>query len=186
MLLFLKAEKRPTLILGNGNDTAQEGFYHTLVQPALELGWNGISYEGPGQPTVRRMQNIGFIPEWERAVTPVVDYLLIHKSKVVDPFGDYLAARAAAFEPRLKAVLVDGGVWDFYETFQALPNFEELLNNSTKEAFDSAIFTLLGPLLCLLQYGVRLSVDYGHLMRNPHMSTFSVLRSLTSRTLRNV
>jgi hypothetical protein len=79
-----KHKKLPTLIIGNGYDAAQEDSYHYFVAAALARGWNCITYEGPGQPTVRRDQNIGFIPEWERVVTPVVDYVLSRKSDVVD------------------------------------------------------------------------------------------------------
>jgi hypothetical protein len=39
----------------------------------LARGYNFVSYEGPGQATVRRQQNIGFIPEWWEAVSPVID-----------------------------------------------------------------------------------------------------------------
>ncbi|PVI05805.1 hypothetical protein DM02DRAFT_684252, partial [Periconia macrospinosa] len=41
---------RPTLILGNGYDGAQEGLYHTVAVPGLARGWNVITYEGPGHP----------------------------------------------------------------------------------------------------------------------------------------
>ncbi|KAJ5895335.1 hydrolases or acyltransferase [Penicillium taxi] len=115
--------KLPTLVIGNGFDAAQEDSYHYFVAHALVRGWNCITYEGPGHPTVRREQNIGFIPNWENVVTPVVDYVLSEKSNVIDEsrlvlvgnsFGGYLAARAAAFEPRLAAVVLIDGVWDFY------------------------------------------------------------------------
>ena len=76
--------QRPTLILGNGYDGSQEDLYHTFVVPALARGWNCITYEGPGHPSVRRFQNLGFIPEWERVVTPVVDYLLNEHAEEVD------------------------------------------------------------------------------------------------------
>lgn len=33
---------------------------------------------------VRRKQNLGFIPDWERVDTPLVDYLLNNKSHIVD------------------------------------------------------------------------------------------------------
>jgi pimeloyl-ACP methyl ester carboxylesterase len=126
-----KDAKAPTLIVGNGYDAAQEDSFHVYCVPALARGWNCITYEGPGQPTVRINQKIGFIPDWERVVTPVVDYLFREKSHLVDPdrlvllgnsFGGYLAARATAFEPRLSAALLVGGVWDFSLTFlSALP-----------------------------------------------------------------
>lgn len=118
--------KRPTMIVGNGFDAAQEDSYHYYCAPALARGWNCITYEGPGQNTVRRTQDLGFIPEWERVATPVVDYILLEKAQVVDEdrlvlvgnsFGGYLAARAAASEPRLSAVVLIGGVWDLYAGF---------------------------------------------------------------------
>lgn len=144
---------RPTLILGNGYDGSQEDLYHTIVVPALARGWNCITYEGPGQPLVRRRQNLGFIPDWERVVTPVVDYLFASQSAVVDPsrlvlfgysFGGYLAARAAAFEPRLSAVMLDGGIFDLYEAFssQLPPQGLEVFESGNKSAFDALAASL--------------------------------------------
>ena len=144
--------KRPTMIVGNGYDGAQEDLYSTIVVPALARGWNCITYEGPGQPTVRRRQQLGFIPDWERVVTPVVDYVLTEESAVVDPsslvlfgfsFGGYLAARAAAFEPRLSAVVLDGGIYDAFEAFssQLPPEALELFDSGNKTAFDGAILS---------------------------------------------
>lgn len=147
------SERRPTIILGNGFDAAQEDMFATVGAPALDRGYNVISYEGPGQPTVRREQNVGFIPDWERVVTPVVDYLLSEKAAVVDPdqlvlygnsLGGYFNARAAAFEPRLAALMLNGGIWDAYEGYAYhLPDeLLELQKSGQKEAFDEAIFAL--------------------------------------------
>ncbi|KAH7141130.1 putative alpha/beta hydrolase [Dactylonectria macrodidyma] len=47
---------RPTIILCQGYDGAQEEMYHVIGKAALERGINVITYEGPGQPTVRREQ----------------------------------------------------------------------------------------------------------------------------------
>ncbi|KAL8670321.1 MAG: hypothetical protein Q9168_005138 [Polycauliona sp. 1 TL-2023] len=146
--------KHPTIILGNGYDGAQEDLYHTFVVPAHARGWNAITYEGPGQPKVRRDQGLGFIPDWERVVTPVVDYLLENQSHVVDAarmpllgysFGGYLAARAAAFEPRISAVLLDGGVWDTYEAFfnQLNEEAQTVLNSTNATAFNEMVDTAL-------------------------------------------
>ncbi|KAE8343846.1 hypothetical protein BDV24DRAFT_172503 [Aspergillus arachidicola] len=121
-----KNDKLPTLIIGNGFDAAQEDSYHNYVAPALARGWNCITYEGPGQPTVRRNQNLGFIPDWEKVAIPVVDYVLSEKKDVVDEnrlvlvgnsLGGYLAARVAAFEPRLSAAVFIDGVWDNYAAY---------------------------------------------------------------------
>lgn len=146
--------RRPTLILGNGYDEAQEDLYHTIVVPAIARGWNCITYEGPGQPLVRRKQNLGFIPDWERVVTPVVDYLLAQQQDAVNcdrlvlfgySLGGYLAARAAAFEPRLSAVVLDGGIFDVYEVYTAsLPSeAHSLLEANNRTAFDAYMSAVL-------------------------------------------
>ncbi|XRM45256.1 hypothetical protein ABZX51_008357 [Aspergillus tubingensis] len=122
------SDQLPTLVIGNGFDAAQEDSYHYFVAAALARGWNCITYEGPGQPTVVREEKKGFIPDWEDVVIPVVEYILSIKSQIVDKrrlvlvgnsFGGYLAARAAAFEPRLSAAVLIDGVWDLYAGFSA-------------------------------------------------------------------
>lgn len=144
----------PTLILTQGYDASQEDLYSTIVAPALARGYNVFSFEGPGQPTPRREQGVGFIPDWERTVTPVVDYLISGKAAYIDTkrlvlyghsFGGYLGARAAAFEPRLSALLLNGGVWDAYQAYSAyLPSdLVKVLESGDKESFDEAMDELL-------------------------------------------
>ncbi|KAI9709369.1 MAG: hypothetical protein M1820_003489 [Bogoriella megaspora] len=140
--------KRPTIIMGNGYDAAQEELMHFFVFPALARGYNVITYEGPGQPTVRRNQDIGFIYDWERAVKPVVDYLYQRQdidftrlALLGNSFGGYLAARAAALEPRIKALLLDGGIYDTHTSFtDQLPDvLKNLYQSGQKEELDESI-----------------------------------------------
>ncbi|CAH0020525.1 unnamed protein product [Clonostachys rhizophaga] len=149
-------KKRPTLIIGNGYDAAQEDMYHIMVVHAQAIGWNALTYEGPGQPTVRRSQDLGFIPDWERVLTPAVDYVLNEKSDEVDTerlalygnsMGGYLAARAAAFEPRIKAVALNGGVFSVHDSYKAqLPDdLSEIYEAGKKEEFDQVALSLLAP-----------------------------------------
>lgn len=160
----------PTMIVGNGFDAAQEDSYHYYCAPAFARGWNCITYEGPGQNTVRRTQDLGFIPEWERIVTPVVDYVLSEKGHVVNAdrlvlvgnsFGGYLAARAAAFEPRLSAVVLVGGVWDLYTGFSSqLPGqLLALYEADNHTEFDNTVLSLrdAGDLPTEVAWGL----DYG-------------------------
>ncbi|KAK5075752.1 hypothetical protein LTR70_009790 [Exophiala xenobiotica] len=143
---------RPTIILGNGYDYAQEDLLHGPGFAALERGWNVITYDGPGQPSVRRNQSLGFIYDWEKVVTPVVDYLHtrtdVDTSRIVlfgNSFGGYLAARAAAFEPRLAALALDGGIWDVHAAFiaQLPPSLLSLYNSGQKKKFDAAGVSIL-------------------------------------------
>ncbi|KAM0258810.1 hypothetical protein ACHAQJ_003652 [Trichoderma viride] len=147
--------RRPTILMCSGYDGSQEELYHVAVEAALSRGMNAITFEGPGQPTVRREQNIGFIHDWERVVSPVVDYALTRDD--IDPnaiglwgysMGGYLAARAAAFEPRLAAVMVIDGVIDFgagiIEKFP--PELAALFKAGNKEAVDQAVkFAVASP-----------------------------------------
>lgn len=145
-------EPRPTVIMCNGYDGAQEELYHVMVEAVLQRGMNAITFEGPGQPTVRREQNLGFIPEWEKVVTPVVDYALSRKE--VDAksialmgysFGGYLAPRAAAFEHRLAAVIAIDGLYDFGEAMlrQVGPELTALWRNGNYTFVDETIKGLL-------------------------------------------
>lgn len=113
---------RPTLIMGSGFDGAQEEMLHFSGFGALDRGWNVVTYEGPGQCSVVRDQGLGFINEWEKVVSPVVDYLETREdvdSKKVGlmgfSMGGYTCVRAAAFEHRLAAVIAIDGVYDVGE-----------------------------------------------------------------------
>ena len=55
--------KQPTLIVGNGYDESYEDLYQEAVVPVQARGWNVLAYEAPGQPMVRRNQDLGFIPD---------------------------------------------------------------------------------------------------------------------------
>ncbi|KAJ4244180.1 hypothetical protein NW762_014561 [Fusarium torreyae] len=159
-VIYLRAEnagpndKRPTMILGNGFDGAQEEMLHILGFAALERGYNVILYEGPGQPTVRREQNKGFIPEWEKVVSPVVDFLvslpevLVSRIALVGySMGGWLAVRAAAFEHRVAATLAIDGVFDVHQAVHNMMPEEvrahydagdfEKANESMKSMIDS-------------------------------------------------
>ncbi|KAL1644145.1 hypothetical protein SLS58_004425 [Diplodia intermedia] len=133
---------RPTLLLGNGFDGSQEEMYHVIGAAALERGFNVISYEGPGQPAVRRYQGRGFIPEWEKVVTPVVDYLHSHASELhVDvaklglwgySMGGMLGLRAVAFEKRIQAFIACDGVWNTSSAVPAAVTSQIEAGNSEK------------------------------------------------------
>ena len=116
---------RPTLIVHGGFDSTAEELYTFAAVPALERGYNCLTFEGPGQGGVIRKQKIPFRYDWERVVTPVVDYALT-RTDYVDPkrialmglsMGGYLAARAVAFEHRIAACILNDGVFDGYDGF---------------------------------------------------------------------
>ena len=118
---------RPSLIMGSGLDGSFEEMLHFHGFAALERGYHIVLYEGPGQTTVRRDQGLGFIFDWERVVTPIIDWLehipFIDSNKcglLGVSLGGYLAARAAAFEHRLAAVILNDAIYDFSDSMEQI------------------------------------------------------------------
>jgi pimeloyl-ACP methyl ester carboxylesterase len=162
--------KKPTVIIGTGYDGAQEELLHICGFAALPRGYNVITYEGPGHPTVRRTQSLGFITEWEKVVTPVVDYLLTLPE--VDParigligfsMGGFLAVRAAAFEHRLAAVMAIDGVYDVGESFSNTlpPNLKALLSSPETHAKLNGILKSLLSNPSKAPTGLRWGIEQG-------------------------
>jgi pimeloyl-ACP methyl ester carboxylesterase len=129
---------RPCVILGSGLDGSMEEIFHFYGPGALERGYHVVIYEGPGQTGFRRAQGLGFIHDWERVVSPVVDWLgplpFIDSSRVSLlglSLGGYLAARAAAFEHRLAAVILIDGIFDVFQSANALFGSEVMQYDQT-------------------------------------------------------
>ena len=96
--------RRPTLIVHGGFDSTLEELYTFAAAPALQRGYNCLTFEGPGQGGVIRKKKIPFRFDWEKVVAPVMDYAVDRKEVDVQciglmgiSMGGYLAARAAAF-----------------------------------------------------------------------------------------
>ncbi|HEX5713308.1 MAG TPA: alpha/beta hydrolase [Solirubrobacterales bacterium] len=121
--------RRPTVILNTGSDAQTIDMYVYGGAAALERGWNALIFEGPGQGANLFLRNQAFIPEWEKVITPVVDFLRAHPkvdrdriSLVGQSFGGYLTARAAVHEHRLAGLVPDPGVVDVFSDWrQELP-----------------------------------------------------------------
>ncbi len=149
-IIYLKAshtdgKPRPVILIANGYDGAMEEMLHINGFAALQRGYNVILYEGPGMPTVRRYQNLGFISDWERVVTPVVDFAVAQpetdKKRIAlfgYSMGGYLAVRAAAFEHRLAAVLAVDGVFDLTNYLRLPPHLEKIRENGSEDEFNEA------------------------------------------------
>lgn len=143
----------PTLLMGTGYDGGQEELLHMSGLAALERNFNVITYEGPGQPAVVRTQSLGFIAKWEKVVSPVLDHYTrlpeIDATKIGligYSLGGFLAPRAAAFEPRLAAVMCIDGVFDVYESFvKMLPNRRKICLMPTKEPSSTPVSTNTCP-----------------------------------------
>lgn len=112
------SKPRPTLIVNCGYDSTKEESYLEVAAAALQRQYNCLIFDGPGQGAVIREQQLPLRHDWEKVITPVVDYLLTRPE--VEPaqialmgisIGGYLAPRAAAFEHRLAAVIANDGLY---------------------------------------------------------------------------
>lgn len=122
---------RPTLIMHTGFDGSAEEMHCFGARAGVERGYNVLTFDGPGQYGPRHRDGLVFRSDWERVVTPVVDFALTQPG--VDPrrialmglsMGGVLAPRAAAFEKRLAALIANDGLYDYadaHRTAAALP-----------------------------------------------------------------
>lgn len=131
-------DKRPLLIVQTGFDGTGEEIYFHLGEAARIRGYHCLIFEGPGQGAVLRKQHLPFRPDWEKVVTPVVDYAVNRKDVDKDrialmgiSFGGYMAPRAVAYEHRIKACIANGGIYDFSENIYENMSPEAI--NSIKE-----------------------------------------------------
>jgi hypothetical protein len=85
---------RPTLIFHGGFDSSIEELFYFGAAPAIRRGYNCLSFDGPGQGAPVREQKLPFRYDWEKVVTPAVDYAL---DSVRCRWGQ---ARADGHEPR--------------------------------------------------------------------------------------
>jgi hypothetical protein len=121
---------RKTLVMNLGSDEAITGLWPEGAEGGLDRGYNVLLFEGPGQQSMLFERNIPFRPDWEKVLTPVVDYLLTRDD--VDPgklalYGvsqaGYWVPRALAFEHRFVAAIADGGVVDVARSwYQYIPH----------------------------------------------------------------
>lgn len=118
---------RPTVIAPCGYDSTAEAGYTATGYMALARGYNFFVFEGPGQGGMLYQHRRPLRPDFEVPFRDAFEWVL--EQEGVDPaaiaiagrsFGGYLAPRAAAFEPRLAALVVDPGQYDFASRLRSM------------------------------------------------------------------
>jgi dienelactone hydrolase len=137
---------RPLLIMHTGFDGSAEEMHVSGARAAVERGYIVLVFDGPGQFGPVHRQGLVFRPDWEKVITPVVDFAL--KQPGVDPkriallgasMGGELAPRAAAFEHRLAALIANDGLYDYAAPyFAAVPEAQRAIFRKMIEAGPSA------------------------------------------------
>jgi len=135
---FLRCARTPapTLIAHGGFDSTAEELYHWIGVHAVERGWNCVIFEGPGQwGPVFEEPPLLMRPDWENPVRAVVEWSLSRPEVDAEwlaligySLGGYLAPRAAAFEPRIRACIASPLANDIGAAFETLwPAFVRFL-----------------------------------------------------------
>jgi dienelactone hydrolase len=146
----------PCVVMVAGADSVKEE-YHYWAGDFAERGIAALVFDGPGQGEM-----VGILPmhpeRWEEPIGAVIDHLERTGSVDVErigiwgsSLGGFLAARAAAFEPRIKAAISLGGFRDRRD-FRVAPLqnqigvMEDLLLHSLEEtrAYVAANISLEG------------------------------------------
>jgi dienelactone hydrolase len=138
--------RSPAVVLVNGSDGPDTAMWCAYGAEAVDRGYHAILVDGPGQQAALFRQGVHFIPDWERVVSPTVDWLLARDD--VDPEriamvgcsqGGYWAPRAAAHEPRIAACIADPGVFDCFAPWREhLPTEAvKLLDDGDQQGFDA-------------------------------------------------
>jgi dipeptidyl aminopeptidase/acylaminoacyl peptidase len=139
-------KKRPTILFLGGADSWAEELYFLggTEFPARDM--NVVMVDTPGRGSSLRFKKLYSRPDYEVPVKAILDHLAETRDEVdMDriglagvSFGGYYAPRAAAFEPRVKAVAAWCGTWsiltDFYEFYPPLQEQLQWLSGSKDDA----------------------------------------------------
>ncbi|MFZ0963399.1 MAG: twin-arginine translocation signal domain-containing protein [Terriglobia bacterium] len=140
--------RRPLVILNTGSDGSELGLLVRGGAGGMARGYNCLAFNGPGQGDALWLKKLCFRPDWEKVVTPVVDFALAYPevdakriALVGVSQGGYMVPRALAFEHRIAAGVADPGTWNVADPWtRNLPqSLIKLLDAGNKEKFDSEV-----------------------------------------------
>jgi pimeloyl-ACP methyl ester carboxylesterase len=128
----------PLFLVHGGFDSTNEEGYFLIGAPLIERGYPIVMFEGPGQSSMARDYDIHFTPEWHRPIGAVLDFVerelpeLAASRKILlgISLGGLLAARAAACEPRIDGLILDGAPFDSLDAALSVNPLLRLLYNS--------------------------------------------------------
>jgi Esterase FrsA-like len=123
---------RPTILFPGGFDGTCEEMFKYGARNALAMGWNAITWDGPGQGGQLIEHGVTMRPDFESVLTPVVDWALAQPFVAADAvalvgrsLGGYLAPRGASHEHRIRALVCDPGQFDFTSRFISMFSAED-------------------------------------------------------------
>jgi dienelactone hydrolase len=138
----------PLVAIVNGLDTPISDGMMIGVQDAVARGYAALVWDGPGQGHALYESGLTARPDFEPVLSAALDSALAHPAVASDgvalvgvSHGGYLAARGAAFEPRVAALVLDPGVARVADaTLAQLPDeVVAAFRAGDRDAFDLAL-----------------------------------------------
>jgi pimeloyl-ACP methyl ester carboxylesterase len=113
-----------------GFDSGSEEMYFQLGAPGAARGWQVVLFDGPGQTgCMRGNPTMTYRPDYEAPVGAVLDHVTSRLRDDGDgpgfialagmSIGSYFAARSAAHDNRVEALVLDSPLVDLYRYFEA-------------------------------------------------------------------
>ena len=158
---------KPLIMICGGYDSTNEESFFWIGHGVIERGYPCIMFEGPGQSNLIRQYDMKFTPEWEKPVKAVLDYAenkqpeLIFRKKVLYgiSLGGRLVPRAAAYEKRIDAVVIQGGA--AYDAHRAALNLMPLLARIIYHLGLRYLFNILAGFKAKCDIGLRWAINNG-------------------------
>lgn len=103
-----------TLVVHGGFDSFAQELIHQVASYARH-GFRVILFEGPGQGYPLKVLGMKMTPDWHKPVGAVLDHFKLEECSLLGiSLGGCLATRAAAKERRVKRVIADDVLEDFF------------------------------------------------------------------------
>lgn len=116
MRLAPVGQKKGTVLIHGGFDSLIEEFY-AIWKLLSEGGYEVIAFEGPGQGGSLRKYHLPFDHAWEKPTGAVLDCFDLSDATILGiSMGGYWCLRAAAFEKRIRRVIVFPPLLDWMES----------------------------------------------------------------------
>lgn len=161
----------PLFVFTQGRDAWPEESKY-VIDDALVRGYHCLIVHAPGQATSIRDQRLPFRPDWEKVITPVIDFALrisgVDRRRIALlgwSMGGALVPRAAAFEKRIKLLIPNPGVLNWgAASLESFKNyFPELLAIyfEDKDRFDREVANIMAQSAFLRWYIRDAQVKHG-------------------------
>lgn len=110
-----QGEQLDTVIVHGGFDSFIEEFFWMMLDLAKQ-GFRVILFEGPGQGGALNKHGLSMTRDWDQVACAVLDHMKVNNCTWLGiSLGGCLALRAAAGEKRIKRVIADDILEDFFD-----------------------------------------------------------------------